>query len=62
MTDFDAPETRHYEGWDDSTDDPDTERRFAVPPYRWVTVDKARFPERWERENAEEFRRRCSSA
>lgn len=62
MTGFDAPETRHYEGWDDRDTNPDEVRRFAVPPYQWVVVPKSRFPAKWERENPEEFARRCSSA
>lgn len=62
MTGFGPNPRRRYEGWDDSTDDPDTVRRFAVPPYRWVTVDKAEHAEAWRRHAPAEFDRRCSSA
>lgn len=49
-----ATEPRRYEGWDDSTGDPDTVRRFAIPPYRWVTVEKSRFPGAVGRETSPE--------
>lgn len=60
MTGFDEPVTRRYEGWDDSGEDPETVRRFAIPPYRWVTVDKAEHAEEWRRREPEEFDRRAS--
>jgi hypothetical protein len=61
MSRGDAIVTERYEGWNDSPEDPDLVRRFAIPPFRWETVEKARFPERWRREDREEFERRCSA-
>lgn len=58
---FEEISTRRFEGWDDSPEDPDLVRRFAVGPMKWETVEKARFPERWERETPAEFARRCSA-